>query len=197
MLRCQKLCKNKNTAVAKYTKSVQYVAKLGILQKTPSVNFSSAWIGLSVPLGLAAFTINQCLLLLFCKSLPFLPVLSAAVQQRETVLWNMGQGLKREKESRWLAGNWEISPLPRLVPEGHITHSLPKQTHCWGSHRAVITDHLWMTPLKLYRRATHAETKSKCTHFNITLLSSEDRSVWNWLCRERIHLLLCTTDGSL
>lgn len=43
MLHCQKLCKNKNTAVAKYTtKSVQYIAKLGILQKTPSVNFSSA-----------------------------------------------------------------------------------------------------------------------------------------------------------
>lgn len=94
MLHCQKLCKNKNTAVAKYTtKSVQYIAKLGILQKTPSVNFSSAGTGLSVPLGLAAFTIDQCLLLLFCKSLPFLPVLSAAVQQRETVLRHMGQGL--------------------------------------------------------------------------------------------------------
>lgn len=101
MLRCQKLCKNKNTAVAKYTtKSVQYIAKLGILQKTPSVNFSSAGTGLSVPLGLAAFTIDQCLLLLFCKSLPFLPVLSAAVEQRETVLRHMGQGLKREEESR-------------------------------------------------------------------------------------------------
>lgn len=42
MLCCQKLCKNKNTAVAEYTpNTVQCIAKLGILQNTPSVNFNS------------------------------------------------------------------------------------------------------------------------------------------------------------
>lgn len=41
---------------------------------------------LSVSLGLAAFPVEEHLLLLFCKGLPLLSVFPAAVQQGQTVL---------------------------------------------------------------------------------------------------------------
>lgn len=69
---------------------------------------------LSVSLGLAALSVNERLLLLLCQGLPLLSVLPAAIQQGQTVLRNVRQGL--EKERKRLEG----SLLRRLATEGHI-----------------------------------------------------------------------------
>lgn len=72
--------------------------------------------GPSAPLGLAALPVDQRLLLLLGQGLPLLPVLPAAVQQREAVLRHARQGLQEGRE-RTLGGSREAA-CPQAHTEG-------------------------------------------------------------------------------
>lgn len=76
--------------------------------------------GPSAPLGLAALPVDQRLLLLLGQSLPLLPVLPAAVQQREAVLRHARQGLQEERaDAGWQPGS-RPSPGPRRRATSHL-----------------------------------------------------------------------------
>lgn len=91
---------------------------------------------------------------------------------------------ERKKESwvtRWWLGN---KPSPQACPRASLSH-----THFTSRPIAGVLTELWSQIiyewlLLSYTDGQHMLRQRACTCFSITLLSSEDRSVWNWLCRE-------------
>lgn len=105
----------------------------------------------SVPRGLAAFPVDQLLLLLLRQGLPLLPVPPAALQQGPAVLRHVGQGLERGREEaggrRPGRAPFLSCPPPLVFPHGVHTQGpqegVPGSTQVWKSGR--VRPALWGT----------------------------------------------------